>query len=157
MGRLNYIFSKLPTTSEFLMHRFFPEHASMLQLQGAWGELCLHVPVISRWSKPALHQQGLLLAGANWQFIPVSIQWLVKMKSAVTSHRVRWSSCCSWQWNRWVPAVPMTSYRSGKSVSTQLSLKLSVPSPPQWPYSSPPHGRTSPDLIWSLTLWTHKK
>lgn len=79
------------------------------------------------------------------------------MRSVVTSHCVWWSRCCSWQWNRWVPAVPMTSHRSGKCVSTQLSLELSVPSPPQWPYSSPPHGRISPDFVCSLSLWTHQK
>lgn len=160
MGRLSHMFSKLPTTYEFLMHRFFPEHPIHLLLS-----LCLHAQIA--WclrrtfyllsSLGEVNQQGLLLAKAKWQLIPVSIQLFVKMKSVVTSHGVRWSSCCSRQWNRWVTAVPMTSHRSGKSVSRQLSLELSLLSPPQWPYSSPPHGRISPDLLCSLSLWACKK
>lgn len=141
MGRLSHMFSKRPTTSEFLMHRFFPEHP--IHLLPFSLPPCSDCKVLEELSISMLlsslgeaNQQGLLLAGAKWQLIPVSIQWFVKMKSFVRSHCVRWSSCCSWQWNRWVPAVPMTSHRSGKSASTQLSLELLLPPPPQRPYSS---------------------
>lgn len=161
MGRLSHIFSKLPTTPEFLMHEFFSRARNLssafvclhAQIARCLRTFYLHVLVISRWSKPA----GSAVGRSQLATHPCFHKWFVKMKSVVTSHSVRWSRCCSWQWNKGVPAVPMTSHRCGKSVSTQLSLELSVPSPPQQPYSSPAHGRTNPYLIYSLSLWTCKK
>lgn len=102
----------------------------------------------------ALHQQGLLLAGANWQLILVYIQRFGKAEPSAISHCVRCSSCSSWQQKRWVPAVTMVSIRSNKPVSTQMSLGLSVPPPFKWPYSTLSCGR--PDLAQALSLWTQK-
>lgn len=91
---------------------FFPEHAiyllplsaSMLRLRGAWGELSISMSLSSLGEA---NQQGLLLAGANWQLIPVSISDLWKWNQlsqatvwdgAAAAHDsgIRGSQQCQW-------------------------------------------------------------
>lgn len=141
MERLTHVMlSKLSTTSEFSTHGCFSEHPSCplpidlppcsdlkVLEENFLSPRVVHALVSSRWSKAALHQQGLLLAGANWHLIPVYIQRFDKAEPAATSHRVRSSSCSSWQWKRWVPAVATASPRSSKPVSTQMSLGALCP------------------------------